>query len=258
MFIETEIKYYQYINQQFPTEPPVYRYRNPLVPLMFDHNFIYFERMPEVSFFQEVHEEEKSHNLREGMEHTRYYFPVGKEASPQLKRFLSENEFTQDRMLYYKVDHETVSNWQSREDSTVQEVKNEYHLEAYLAINKAYDLQISERFADQKQKLNKAIYRLPKMKQYLAFYRGEPAGTCELFMDYENRTAKAENLLISESFRNRGLARQLLKTMFFDNIEKISSMYAVTYEEDTAKHFYEKLGFTYVHSQHTALQVMKL
>lgn len=256
MFTETEIKYYRYINQQLPAEPPVYRYRNPLFPLMYDHNFIYFERMPEVSFFQEVHEEEKSRILREGMKHTRYYFPVGEAASPQLIRFLSENEFIQDLMLYYKVDLETVSNWQSQEDSTVQEVKNESHLETYLAINKAYDLQISERFAFQKQKLNKVIYRLPKMKQYLAFDREEPAGTCELFIDYENRTAKAENLLISERYRNRGVARQLLKTMFFDNIEKISSMYAVTYEEDTAKHFYEKLGFTNVHSQHTALQVM--
>ncbi|MGG3572559.1 GNAT family N-acetyltransferase [Bacillus gobiensis] len=257
MFTETEINYYQYMNQQLPSEPPVYRYRNPLVPLMYDHNFIYFERMPEVSFFQDVHADEKNRNLKDGMGHTRYYFPVGEEAGQQFKNFLSENEFTQDRMLYYKVDQEAVSKWLSRGDNTTLEVTNERLLDKYLSINKAYDLQISERFADQKQILNKAIYQLPKIKQYLAFCGGKPAGSGELFIDDENRIAKAENLFISESFQNRGVARQLLKTMFIDNKEEISSMYAVTYEEDTAKHFYEKLGFTFVYSQHTALQIIK-
>jgi GNAT superfamily N-acetyltransferase len=160
-------------------------------------------------------------------------------------------------MLYYKVDQRAISKWDSRKDCTTQEVTNERLLGQYLSINKAYDQQISEHFANQKQKLNKAIYHMPKIKQYLAYCGDEPAGSGELFIDDESGIAKAENLFISESFRNKGAARQLLKTMFFDNKETISAMYVVTYEEDTAKHFYKKLLFTYVHSQHTALQIIR-
>ncbi|MBI9104530.1 MAG: GNAT family N-acetyltransferase [Spirochaetales bacterium] len=79
---------------------------------------------------------------------------------------------------------------------------------------------------------------------YVCYYKGEPAGNCELYSG--NQFAKIEDLDILPPFQKRGLGTHFLKDLLEKAYQnKIASAYIVTDHFDSAKEMYKKCGFKY-------------
>jgi spore maturation protein CgeE len=91
------------------------------------------------------------------------------------------------------------------------------------------------------------------IESYICYYKGEPAGNCDLFS--YNGTAKIEDFTVLPKYQRQGLGTAILKHLICAAFAKGARIiYLTTDEDDTPKEMYMKLGFEKVSDSYALLR----
>lgn len=148
---------------------------------------------------------------------------------------------------YMSIFTESASSLKSTDNVEIMHADRESLYEAGKFIDiEANKLSMGEEFAIRRINRKIKVYKdksIP-LEFFVCYYKGEPAGNCELFLD--DQIAKIEDFDILEKFQKKGLGTHFLKELLLRVKEKgINHAYVLTDHYDSAKEMYQKCGFKY-------------
>lgn len=247
--IETlELMYYVRVNELLTDKDEYTVYENTLVPKMYDHNFIYFQGLVTKSQFEKVYEKYKYQNLKARKTYLNFYFKVNHQIAESIyESVLSYEDYEVENVIFMKLTTKT-DEWKRYAGIEVFKVQTKQSLDDFLQLNYQEDLIISESFAKDKRQFNKRLYERKLCDCYIAYYQGFPAASGELYALHQ--TGKLENLFVAASFRNKGIATELMRKMIDQSrTMNLTGFYLATYQYDDPIKLYAKLGFTEIAKQ---------
>lgn len=243
-----ELMYYLRVNEVVNHTDDYTVYGNTLVPEMYDHNFIYFQKLVTKLQFGKVYEQYKAQNLKAQKDYLNFYFKVNHHIADSIyENMLSYEDFEVENVIFMKLTSKT-DEWKKYEGIEVIKVNTKQFLDGFLQLNYQEDLIISESFAKDKRQFNKHLYDNKLCDFYLAYYQGVPAASGEMYA--LDKIGKLENLFVAKSFRNKGIATELMRKMINQSARmNLTEFYLATYEYDDPIKLYAKLGFTQIAKQ---------
>ena len=143
-----------------------------------------------------------------------------------------------------------------REDITLRSRKDNYMISEYREIENEYINIFSvhencsgyERFYDDKLPGtswgNRDVYKSVdnNLEAYIAYFDGEPAGKCELFI--QDGYAKIEDFDVVKKHQRKGIGTTMLRSMIEDAISReVRNIYLIADKDDTPRDMYSRLGF---------------
>lgn len=243
-----ELKYHSSVNKLSYQDINYTVYENALVPEMYDHNFIYIHRLLNASQIEEIYEKYKRKNLQARKMYLNFFFTVNLQVENSAYENVLRNEYYEDETLLFLKLTQDPNQWKRYNDIEVVKVNTDNVLDEFLSLNFYEDSNISKSFAREKQVLNGYLYKNNLCDFYLGYYKGIPAASGEMFTF--NDVGKLENLFVIESFRNKGIATELMRKMIDQSAETdFKDFYLATYQYDDPIKLYEKLGFIEVGKQ---------
>jgi ribosomal protein S18 acetylase RimI-like enzyme len=101
----------------------------------------------------------------------------------------------------------------------------------------------------------KVISALDRFKIYLAIYENEVVGYLDL--SFDKMHTHVADIYVIDAYRNKGLGKALLTRALMDNPNE-NTILEVDYDNDSALHIYEELGFEIEARRNTITARMKL
>lgn len=243
-----ELKYHSSVNNQIDKLNSYTVFENTFVPEMYDHNFIYIHRPVSQMQFEKIYEQYKHQNLQQGKMYVNFYFKVNLQVEETVYENVLKNEDYEAETVVFLELAQDSDQWKKYEGIEVVKVNTNQLLEEFLHLNVVEDSTISKGFAKDKSRFNEHLYQKGLCDFYLAYYQGMPAASGELYAF--NRVGKFENLFVAESFRNKGIATELMKEMITHSKKAgLTDFYLATYQYDDPIKLYNKLGFIEIGKQ---------
>lgn len=239
----SELKYYSSVNKLIFQEVLYNVYENLLVPEMYDHNFIYVHKPLDKTQFKGIY------NLyKHRWPYVNFFFAVNLLVPEEVYENVLRDEDYEDETIVFMKLAKYPDEWKLYPDIEVVKVTTDKLLDEFLLLNYVEDVEVSKRFAKDKQRLNQHLYDFDLCDFYIAYYKGIPAASGELYNF--NGTGKLENLFCTESLQHNGIATELMRKMVDHSKQSgLEEFYLATYEYDDPIKLYEKLGFIEVGKQ---------
>lgn len=243
-----ELMYHSSVNNHIVKLNSYTVFENTFVPEMYDHNFIYVHEQVNEATFIKLYERYKQQNLKQRKMYVNFYFKMNlRVEEAAYENVLKDEDYEAETLIYMKL-AESSDEWKKYNDIEVVKVNTNQVLEEFIHLNFEEDSKISKTFAKDKQRLNEHLYVNNLCDFYLAYYQGMPAASGELYAF--NKVGKFENLFVTESFRNKGIATELMKEMITHSKEfGLTGFYLATYQYDDPIKLYHKLGFIEIAKQ---------
>ena len=113
-----------------------------------------------------------------------------------------------------------------------------------LDIKSSTEAGIPEDFAIDKAARKRDVYKSGdnNLEAYIAYFDGEPAGKCELFI--QDGYAKIEDFDVVKKHQRKGIGTTMLRSMIEDAISReVRNIYLIADKDDTPRDMYSRLGF---------------
>lgn len=222
--------------------PGAARFRDSLIPDMYDYNFTYvYEGISNVDLLKLI-SSEMEHSRSEGADFCKFCmdFPV----SEELK--LPEG-MEKGIVGYYVFDIQHLDGLKLSDEVVIRTVNNPqrgndvYKIDQQMSAGK-----LSEDFIRRSAKRRTSIYTSDGPINCFVCYLGEePIGSCDLMI--KNGTAKIEEFCVVPSMQRKGYGTAILRELIDRaDICGADTIYLCTDEDDTPKDMYTKVGFTKV------------
>ncbi len=223
-----------------------FQIQDPEMLQMYDYNYIQFKKIPSLVEFKEAAHYLRAYHLINGQNHVKFYFPSNKKLTTELKDYFNESYYCFSYLELYVIQPNQFPTVNDDSEIDIQRVSNE-SLDTYLKFQYEKDLENGPDFADQKRRMNIRNFQVEKIMQLIAYYKGIPAGTVDIYIQAE--TAEIDSLFVHKSFQKKGIGSRLQKFVMNEFFEKIVIL--VADGEDTPREMYRKqkyqyLGFKYV------------
>lgn len=210
------------------------RFRDALLPDMYDHNFTYLAAPLDANAFSAFSEAEILRCREEGLAHCK----ITTAAPPAAPLAL----FRQDRLGFYRLEDELPHAGAS---CIIRPLKTRADASAYLAVNLAYGRANpgqSEDFIRRKTARRLSVCLAGGMDLLLAFTDGAPVGQIEVFV--HDGVAKLENFFILPACQRQNIGSALLTAAIAHaKAQGAHTLYLVADENDTPRLLYERRGF---------------
>ncbi|NRG47389.1 GNAT family N-acetyltransferase [Bacillus sp. CRN 9] len=218
----------------------------------YDANFIQFKKMPSIEEFIIAEEKLMQFHVQNKMEHVKFYFPADKNLSDGLLIYLKQNFYVVGFLELYSIQPNNFPRISHHPD-TVIEMVSDANLNAFLTLQKELDRQFGEEYAEANQKIHLKNYDDPSVAMAVAFYKGEAAGSVNVYLSEE--TAEIDSLSVLEKFRNKKIASRLQQAVMRRFTEK--TFILVADGNDTPRDMYMKQGYDYLGVRYEAMKLIK-
>lgn len=245
--------YYHQLSTDITRKDSIIKFSNEIAPSMHDHNFIYINNDITINEFIEMHQIERKESLSNDTTFIKYFFRVGYTLKDNLLSYLKDSHFDLEHLHFYYLNPKHLQSHLKtfQHTSEIKLINNSDLLEEYLSFNFRKDSIVCPIFAKERRELNKVLFASPSIRLYLAFYKGKPAGTAELFV--RDNVGKIENVYVTKSLRGKRIGTQLIEQIIELNKSTVQEIYlASTTDNTNTKNLYTKIGFTPIGSQYTA------
>jgi spore maturation protein CgeE len=242
--LESEKSYTEYFSEKKQVNGGI-RYRDELVPDMYDYNYTYLYEQKDAQRLGRIIETEISDAKHEGLGFCKlsmdFIFP-----DSLLKR-LPENTIVK-KVGYYVFDISRLPDLKVKEGITIKPVNTRQRGDDLTEIETqmGVDTALGNDFRSRRTKRRTQIYMSDKpVNCFVCYYEAQPIGSCDLLI--RRGTAKIEEFCVVPRMRGRGFGTAILRDMIDRaDICGASTIYLCTYEDDTPKDMYTAIGFSKV------------
>lgn len=235
-----EIAYINCFSECYEDEQVV-RYRDTLLPDMYDHNFTYIKNEVSKSVFQQLSEEE----IRLNREENKSFFKLTMDEMPDRKWLEGfQEQIEVEHSGYYVYPLLTSPQWNTLPNCKISKVVDPAMIEDLVSMDLIHDEErCGKDFCLRRTRRRGKVYLSSEpLNSYICYYNGVPAGNCDLFL-YRDM-AKIEDFAVLPQFQRQGIGTTILKTLIDIALSRRAKLiYLETDEEDTPKEMYAKLGF---------------
>ncbi|MDQ0268216.1 GNAT family N-acetyltransferase [Cytobacillus purgationiresistens] len=224
----------------------------PEMLVMYDANFLQFKRIPSLDEFRISEKHLMDFHLSNHQEHVKFYFPAQEHLPAELLFYLKQNFYVVGFLELYTIEPERFPTIINDPDIQVQFVEKE-NLALFLQLQKKWDLEHGEEFATRNQTVHLKNYHNTEVVQALAFYKGEPAGSVNVFLS--QTTAEIDSLTVLETYRNKKIGSRLQQAVMKHYHDK--TFILVADGEDTPREMYIKQGYQYGGFRYEAMKLVK-
>ncbi len=220
----------------------VLRYRNSLLPDMYDHNFTYIKNHLDNSRIFELIQNEISLRIAEHQNFCKamFTFPMDDDVLPSM--FSPKPEIT--KLGFYILNQKTHMDLKGNDDCSVLQINNSQRADHKTYYDLLLDKdRLGEDFCRRRATLHNSVYLNDSdVNAYICYHNEKPVGACELYL--HNGVAKIEDFTVLPGEQRKKYGTSILKHLITLAYErKAQTIYLLTDEEDTAKEMYRKLGF---------------
>lgn len=148
--------------------------------------------------------------------------------------------------IYMRLSRYNNQRFEKREGCIVKRActDEEFQHISMLDIKSSTEAGIPEDFAVDKAARKRDVYKSKdnSLEAYIAYFDGEPAGKCELFI--QDGYAKIEDFDVIEKHQRKGIGTTMLRSMIEDAITgEAENIYLIADKDDTPRDMYSKLEF---------------
>ncbi|WP_249871519.1 GNAT family N-acetyltransferase [Oceanobacillus saliphilus] len=215
-------------------------YHYPEMLIRYDSNFIDFKRVPTWNEFEQTAAFLMEFHKRKGQNHIKFYLPENKKPSTELLIYFKEKEYEIGFLELYSIEPNLFPPIEENPDIKIEFVTDK-SLETFLLLKYEQDLQFGEAFAKYNHSLNKRLFKDAGVKQIIAYYKGNPAGSVDVII--KDETAEMDSLDVNETLRKKGIGSRLQKFVMEAFHDK--TIILVADGEDTAREMYRKQNYQY-------------
>jgi spore maturation protein CgeE len=219
----------------------ILRFRDSLLPDMYDHNFTYVKNCMNDHKTFELITQEISLRMAEHQTFCKLLFGFPKELS--LKPMFT-NPPSVSRLGIYVLNKTSYLDLKGNNRCNILRIDNPETLKDKMD----YDLlldggRLGEDFCRRRSAANKRVYlKDGSVDGYICYHNGVPVGTCDLYL--HNGIAKIEDFTVLPQEQRKRYGTSILKHLIGQACDKKAQIiYLVTDENDTAKDMYRKFGF---------------
>lgn len=225
-------------------------YHNSLMPLMYDSNYIAFNKLPSMTEFIKSSSYLKEFHLKKKQNHLRFTFPPNKNLSVALINYLQDEGYAIGHNMLYAIypHHFLFVDELLGLDIEVVTTKN---LDRYLSLQYFQDFSYGIEFAKQKGVDYQKRFQDQSIYQLLAVYQDRPVGSVDVIVTH--KTAEIDNLFVDNTYQRRGIGSLLQKKvmeMFSDKL-----IILVADGNDSPKEMYKKQNYQFLEFKYEALKV---
>lgn len=227
-------------------QPHVHVYRDESVPDMYSHNYTQIMSIPDQEWLQTYIEQELRHAKEQQLGHLKLELHPSLPFSKELVSFATQLGFEVNTMLYMAAPLDVADKMATNPQCSVLRGDKADVLEAGIrALTESDSVAINPDFAVRKANRKREIYSACEILPYVCFVGEEPVGACEWHL--HNELVRMEEFFILEAWQRKGFGTELIRVMMQDAKKRgATHMYVTTYEDDTPKEMYRKLGFEVV------------
>lgn len=219
----------------------VIRFRDHLIPDMYDHNYTRIKQVSDLGEVKLLIEQEIEFSISEGSQFCNIHFNGNVELP-----FVHELKVKPKETSYaiFATDNPSELRLRKRNDCEVEKISNTKMIEERLALELSeYGDHDGEDFCIRKAERTAQVYLSPgHIDAYLCRMAGIVVGKCDLFV--EDGIAKIEDFDVSSAYQRKGFGTTIIHKLVSDAVKTgARTIYLVTDIDDTAKDMYAKLGF---------------
>ncbi|MEC5425495.1 GNAT family N-acetyltransferase [Virgibacillus sp. C22-A2] len=223
-------------------ENKLYRhYHYPKMLSMYDSNFIEFKVVPSLFEFKEAAIYLREFHLKKGQTHVKFYFPDNEKLNEKLINYLKEADYEYGYNELYAIHPNDFPIVDKHPYVEIKEVTSE-NLDLFLQLQYEQDLKFGEEFAKEKVGLHKQHFKDPSVLQLMAFYKGAPAGSVDIFI--RENTVEIDSLNVLVDHQRKGIGGRLQQYV----MERFPSKMVILVADgdDTPREMYRKQNYTYL------------
>lgn len=146
---------------------------------------------------------------------------------------------------YYVFDNSKLSKLKVRDEVVVKKINNKEMLKdnLYCDLKNCEEDGVDEEFSVKRAERRSEVYLSEEgVDSYICYYKEKPIGICDLFINKD--VAKIEDFSIIKEYQRKGFGTTFIKSLIEIALNKnCTTCYVATYEDETAKEMYEKIGF---------------
>ncbi|MDZ7834903.1 MAG: GNAT family N-acetyltransferase [Alkalibacterium sp.] len=231
-------------------------FHDPDALFRYDSNFFQLKYSPTMEEFELIETMQLVFSEENGLSHVKFYWPENQGIRPDTLAYLDQKNYGLEKLELYAIAPADYAFSGSNPDIDVQ-VVTEDMLETFKAINYIEDKTISVSFAEAKQPFYDRLFDDDQVTFLLAFYKGQPAGSCILVES--SAGLELDDLFTLEAYRKKGVATALMGHIAAQAQAqaKQTIVYLVADAEDSPKEMYVKAGFNYEGFRIGAQKVIK-
>ncbi|AIF42197.1 GNAT family N-acetyltransferase [Virgibacillus sp. SK37] len=214
--------------------------------LRYDSNYIEFKHMPTLAEFDQAAAYLREYHLVRNQHHMKFYFPENEELPGELAHHLKEQSYEIGFMELYAINPMQFPR-QTQHNSmiAIKEVSEE-NLEVYMDLQYEQEAVNGVDFAKQKIQVHQDNFLSENVKQLLAYFQNEPAGSLDLILT--DTTVEIDGFNVREQFQKKGIGSMLQQYVM--DMYKDKTVILVADGEDTPREMYRRqnyncLGFQY-------------
>lgn len=182
------------------------QYFNPAARFRYDSNFFQLKFSPSVKEFELIEDMHIYFSMENDLNHVKFYWPDNLGIRPDTLEYLSEQGYKLEKLELLKINPQSFKANNISSAVEVVEVTADL-MDALKSINYVEDLTISEDYAKSKGPFYDDLFANSPVIFYMAFYKGEPAGSC--IVAEGSQTIEIDDLFTVKAFRQKGVATAL-------------------------------------------------
>lgn len=217
-------------------------FHDPDALFRYDSNFFELKYSPTMEEFELIETMQLVFSEEHDLPHVKFYWPENQGIHPDTLAYLDQNTYGLEKLELYALPPADYALPDSDPEIDVR-VVTEDTLETFKAINYIEDKTIAVSFAEAKQPFYDRLFDDDLVTFLLAFYDGQPAGSCILIES--SAGLELDDLFTLEAYRKKGVATALMGHIAAEALSKQTIVYLVADAEDSPKDMYVKAGFTY-------------
>lgn len=220
-------------------------FHNPNALFRYDSNFFQLLFSPTSEEFQLIEEMQYYFSLDNNLEHVQFFWPENQGIHPDTLAYLAEQNYGLEKRELCLI---SPNDFPFRTIPDVKIVKVTVDLlEPLKEINYTEDLTISEDYAQDKSPFYDSLFHNSTVEFYMAYYKGEPAGSlilCEGEESYE-----IDDMFTVKKYRRKGVAQALQQVVMTRAKDENKYVVLAADVEDSPIEMYKKQGYTAVSSR---------
>ncbi|MBD1222944.1 GNAT family N-acetyltransferase [Virgibacillus halodenitrificans] len=214
--------------------------------LRYDSNYIEFKHIPTLAEFDQAAAYLREYHLMRNQHHMKFYFPENEEISGELAHHLKEQGYEVGFMELYAIHPQQFTKVNGQASMIEIKEVTEEDLEIYMELQYEQEAVNGADFAKQKRQVHQDNFLSENVKQILAYYQKEPAGSLDLILT--DTTIEIDGFNVREQFQKQGIGSMLQKYVM--DVYKDKTVILVADGEDTPREMYRRqnyncLGFQY-------------
>ncbi|WP_368646024.1 GNAT family N-acetyltransferase [Alkalibacterium putridalgicola] len=230
------------------------QYYDPDALFRYDSNFFQLKYSPTKEEFELIESMQIVFSKGNGLSHVKFYWPENQGIMPDTLDYLNGEEYGLEKLELYSLDPAHYVFKAEVPDINVSVVQAD-QLDAFKQLNYIEDKTVSDSFAESKQPYYDRLFKDEAVTFLLAYFQGEPAGSCIMIDSDEG--LELDDLFTLEKHRLKGIASALQSFIIKEALARQTLVFLVADAEDSPKDMYKKAGFHYEGFRIGAQKVIK-